>query len=230
MDCIFKVWGYVPKHRFCTKCEPLENIFKSLGYDNKKASKAIDRIFRAYTVIKADDVLRDEKSMVKRAAAKLIKKLCSLKATEELGRMIGKADETIRDLEASQADAEEYVRQISFIGGEVFQTSVGDEQAFSIGRTLSAATTIHDMTKDLKEDERKGLFNPLRYAPLEKTTITTANLQTAFFGSKPLLEGGLQTRAFSPQVVLASGGFWETCFGVCAGICSAIALYRCCCE
>ena len=230
MDCIFKAWGYVPKHRFCTKCEPLENILKSLGHDDKKTSKAIDRIFRAYTIMKADDVLRDEKSMLKKAAAKLVKKLCGLKATEELRRMIGKADRTIRDLEASQADAEEYVRKISFIGGEVFQMSVGDEHAFPIGRTLSAVTTIHDMAKDLEEDERKGLFNPLRYVPLEKITITAANLQAAFFGSKPLLEGGLQTRAFSPQVVLASGGFWETCFGVCAGICSAIALYRCCCE
>jgi len=220
----------MPKHRFCTKCEPLESIFRSLGYDDRKTSKAIDRVFRAYTMMKADDVLRDEKSRVKRAATKLIKKLCSLKATEELRRMIGKADRTIRDLEASQVDAEEYVRRISFIGGELFQTSVGDEQAFSIGRTLSAATTIHDMAKDLKEDERKGVFNPLRYVPLEKTTTITANLQTALFGNKPLSRGGPQSRAFSPQVVLASGGFWETCFGVCAGICSAIALYRCCCE
>ncbi len=230
MDCVFKAWGYMPKHRFCTKCQPLLDIFSSLGYDKKKTSKAIGHIFKAYTMIKADDVLRDETSGVKKTAAKLVKKLSEFRTPEELKLVVEKADTTIRDLESSQIDAKEYVRRISTIGGQIFEASAEDEKAFPIGRTLSAVTTIHDMNRDLEEDKRKGVFNPLRNVPAEKISALTEDLLTHFLGSPPLLRGGARTRAFSPEVTLVGGGFWETCFGVCAGICSALALYRCCCD
>lgn len=230
LECIFKVWGYVPKHKFCASCEPLEHAFRSLGYDKKKTSKAVNHIFKAYAMMNADDVLRDEESRAKRAAAALVKKICSLSVTEKLKRVIEKADRTIRDLEASPVDAEEYVRRVSTIGGRIFQTSTGDEKAFLIGRILSAATTIHDMTKDLERDKQKGLFNPLGNVSQDKTGAITADLKTSLFGDKALLRGSPQTRVFNPQSVLASEGFWETCLGVCTAICSALALYECCCR
>ena len=193
MDCVFKAWGYVPKHRFCTKCEPLELIFKSLGYDMRKRTKAVDLIFRAYTMVKADDVLRDEKNGLKTATAKLVKKLCRLRVTDELGKLVEKADRTIRDLESSPADAEEYVRQVSTIGGQLFQTSADDPKAFLIGQTLSAATTVHDMIKDLEGDKQKRLFNPLKNLPKKKIDALTADLLSSRLGDTPLLPRGLQT-------------------------------------
>ena len=229
MDCIFKAWGYVPRHRLCTKCEPLDDIFRSLGYDKKEASKAIGRIFKAYTMIKADDVLRDETSGVKKATAKLVRKLSRLRAAPELKMVVDKADRTIRDLEASSIDAEEYLSGISVIGGQVFQTSAGDKKAFPIGQAISAATTIHDMTKDLEKDKRKGLFSPLKDVPPERLHSTTADLLASLM-AEPLLPKVSQTRVFSPQVATASAGCWETCIGVCTGICSALALYECCCR
>ena len=230
MDCVFKAWGYVPKHRLCRKCEPLEGIFRSLGYDKKEKSKAISRIFKAYTMIKADDVLRDETSGVKKATAKLVKKLSRLSATEELKLMVDKADRIVRDLEASSVDAEEYVSEISVIGGKVFQTSTGDAEAYNIGQTLSAATTIHDMTTDLERDRRKGRFNPLKDVPPERLRSTITDLLTLFMGDPLLPYGGPQTSVFSQQVSVVSGDFWGTCIGVCTGICSALALYECCCR
>lgn len=230
MDCVFKAWGYVPRHRLCTKCQPLMDVFSSLGYDKKETSKVISRIFKAYTMMTADDVLRDETSGVKKVTAKLLKKLSKLRTPEELKLVVEKADRTIRDMEASQIDAKEYVRQISAIGGQVFEASANDERAFPIGTTLSAATTIHDMNKDLEEDKRKGVFNPLKNVPADKISAVTADLLTSLGGDKLLLGGGPQTRAFSPQVALATSTCWQTCIGVCAGVCSALALYHCCCE
>lgn len=230
MDCVFKAWGYVPRHRLCMKCQPLIDIFSSLGYDKKETSQAISRIFKAYTMMRADDVLRDETSGVKKATAKLVKKLSRLRTPREIKLVVEKADRTIRDMEASQIDAKEYVRRISAIGGQVFQTSARDKRAFLIGKALSAATTIHDMNKDLEGDRRKGVFNPLKNVPAERIGAITADLLTSLGGGKLLLGGGLRTRAFSPQVLLASATCWETCIGVCAGVCSALALYHCCCE
>jgi len=235
LDCIFKVWGYVPKHRFCTHCQPLENILELIEHDAKKRSEAINLILRTYTALKADDVLRDEKSRIRRAFAWLIKRLCSLRLPDELNRIVIKADRTIRDLESPEIDEEEYTEHISAIGGEVFQASLGDRAAFSVGQSLSAAMTIHDMIKDLREDKERSCFNPLRAASYDKIAAKMSELsstiQTAFPQIRPLVaQNGL--RILNPHAGLMAQGCSESinvCMGVCLGICSALALYRCCC-
>ena len=235
MDCIFKVWGYVPKHRFCTHCQPLENILKPAKHDRKKRSEAINLILRTYTALKADDVLRDEKSGIRRAFAWLIKRFCSLRLPDELNRIVEKADRTIRDLESPEIHEEEYIEHISEIGGEVFEASLGDRAAFSIGETLSAAITIHDMIKDLREDRERSCFNPLRAASYDKIAARMSELsstiQTAFPQIRPPTAQN-ELRILNPHAGLMAQGCSESinvCIGVCLGICSALALYRCCC-
>jgi len=235
LDCIFKVWGYVPKHRFCTRCQPLGNILEPIEHDAKKRSEAINLILRTYTALKADDVLRDEKSSIRRASAGLIKRLCSLRLPDELNRIVIKADRTIRDLESPEIDEEEYIEHISAIGGEVFQASLGDRAAFSIGETLSAAITIHDMIKDLREDRERSCFNPLRAASYDKIAARMSELsstiQTAFPQIRPPTAQN-ELRILNPHAGLMAQGCSESinvCIGVCLGICSALALYRCCC-
>ena len=235
MDCIFKVWGYVPKHRFCIHCQPLDNILEPIKHNRKKRSEAINLILRTYTALKADDVLRDENGRIRRAFAHLVKRFCSLRLPDELNRIVEKADRTIRDLESSDIDEEDYINQTSAIGGEVFQASLEDREAFLVGETLSAAITIHDMIKDLREDRRRSRFNPLEAASYDKIAERMSELsskvQTALSQIRPpTAQNGL--RMINSQAGLMAQGCSESiniCIGVCVGICSALALYRCCC-
>ncbi len=231
MDCIFKVLGYVPEHKFCMRCEPLHVIFRSLGYDDEKASKAADIIFRTYAVLRADDVIRDERSPIKRCWAKLVKKVCSLGLSNELKDVVEKADATIRRMESANIDESGYIEGISIIGGEVFQAALGDKDAFSVGKTLSAAMTMHDMAKDLREDKRRNRFNPLKTAPSRTLVMRLTQSVNSLMPNANLL--GSKINTYNLETDFTSEGCAQscnTCVGVCAGICSSLLLYRLCCS
>ena len=91
MDCTFKTLGYLPKNTFCIRCEPLINILKTRRYNKKKLHKAINQIFRAYATIKSDDILRDEKSHLKRFIAKITKIINRSRLSEDLCQIINEA-------------------------------------------------------------------------------------------------------------------------------------------
>jgi hypothetical protein len=166
MQCIFKSYGYIPSLKFCTHCEPLERIFGISGYNCHEISEASKTIMRARIALEADDMQRDENSILKRIIARMVRKMCELRMPMEVNRIVKEANQTIQNLEKTDADVICYLEKMSEIGGRIFQKSFRTRKpaAFSIGSIIAGAITAYDMSKDLGEDIKEGKFNPLKKA------------------------------------------------------------------
>jgi hypothetical protein len=225
MDCVFKSLGYVPKHKICLHCRPLEDLLRNNGFESKNINNVVNQIFRIYSLLKADDILRDEKNIFKRSYAKIVKKIGCIGLSKELKDLVKESDKTLSKLESRNAGEEEYIEKVSNIGGEIFQKVTRDKSSFSLGKSTSAITLILDMIKDFKDDKKKGRFNPLKnlYCDISniKFNIIINKYQKEF--------SSLNFYSQQSNIVGSSAGCFQICVGVCGGICSSILLYRCCC-
>jgi hypothetical protein len=128
---------------------------------DSEAIRASRNVLTAFAAIKLDDVMRDERGVVKRELARLLRRVCGFLLPRGLNAIVKKSNAAVHRLENSEIDAPRYVKEISKIGGEIFERASGKKSLHSVGSTLAGTITLQDMATDLEKDLKSGDFNPL---------------------------------------------------------------------
>lgn len=125
----------------------------------------------AYIALKMDDILRDEKSWWKQLNAKMVRGYCAKSLSPQLNLLVKSSSEEIEKLESSTVELNDYVRNISRIGGNIFTSqATGDEDRkilSGLGSSVVAILSLRDMIRDFKNDIKTGAYNPLKYCPFQ---------------------------------------------------------------
>ena len=165
MYCIFKAQGYTQKNHACLRCYPLEQIFSSVGYEEKEASQCSRNILRAFRGIKLDDSVRDEK-LFRKIIAKASGILLNLRAPKGIKDEVRKVNLVVKELENSRIDAVTYLKEVSSLGRSIFESLATSNSKRlllgTIGSKLASAIVVEDMKRDLQKDIEKERFNPFK--------------------------------------------------------------------
>jgi hypothetical protein len=165
MYCIFKAQGYTQKNHACLRCSPLEQIFSSVGYEEKEAFHYSRNILRAFRGIKLDDSFRDEK-FSRKIVAKASSILLNIRTPKKIRNEIRNVNSAIIELENSRIDAPTYLKEVSSLGRSIFESLATSNSKRlllgTIGSKLAGAIVVEDMKRDLQKDIEKERFNPFK--------------------------------------------------------------------
>ncbi|MFQ6011611.1 MAG: DUF5685 family protein [Nitrososphaerales archaeon] len=118
-----------------------------------------------------DDVLRDEKSRIRRLNASIVRKTCAMRLPTDMELLVRQSSKELEKIEGEGVGLDEYVEHLSTIGGKIVshEAKKEDERKYlwGLGSSIVATLTLRDMMRDLKSDVKNGAFNPLKNCPFQ---------------------------------------------------------------